>query len=179
MTQKPALAGLLRRLAASIYEAVLLTAVLLVIGFTLLPVVGPARPADAAAGAIASAFYIMSPAARALSATLSFAACGAYCIALWSGGRRSLAMKTWRLALRARDGTAVSPRRAALRYLACWIGPLLAIGAYAALRPAGQQRWAVVLLVFNYVWACVDPDRLWLQDRLARTRLVPEGACYA
>jgi uncharacterized RDD family membrane protein YckC len=173
------LVSLLRRLAASVYEAVLLAALLLVVGFGLLPLVSPAHPAAAGAGAQASALYIMAPRARTLSATVSFIACGAYCIVLWSGGRRTLAMKTWRLELRTAGDEEVTPQKAALRYLACWVGPLLAIGVYAALRPSGQQRWALVPLVLNYAWACVDPEGLWLQDRLARTRLVASQAVRA
>lgn len=173
------LVPLLRRLAASVYEAVLLAALLLVVGFVLLPLVDPTHPAGAPAGAQASALYIMSPRARAFSAAVSFVACGAYCIALWSGGRRTLAMKTWRLELRTASDEEVTPQTAALRYLACWIGPLLAIGVYAALRPSGQQRWALVPLVLNYAWACVDPEGLWLQDRLSQTRLVASPAVRA
>jgi uncharacterized RDD family membrane protein YckC len=164
-------AALLRRLAATVYEDLLLAGLLTVLAFMLLPFVSPASQ-SAAALAESATHYIMSPTARAFSGGVSFVACGAYCIVLWSGGRRTLAMKTWGLALRADDGAAVAPQQAALRYLACWIGPLLAIGAYLALRPTGHQRWAVVLLAVNYVWALADPERLWLQDRLARTRLV-------
>jgi uncharacterized RDD family membrane protein YckC len=116
----------------------------------------------------------MSAGARAVSAAASLAACAVYCASFWSGGRRTLAMKTWRLAMRGKDGAPVGLPRAALRYLACWAGPALAILCVVALQPFGHERWAAALLAFNYAWAIVDPDRQFLQDRLAGTRLVME-----
>jgi hypothetical protein len=59
-----------------------------------------------------------------------------------------------------------------LRYFACWIGPVFAIAGYLALAPLGHGRSALVLLAINYAWAFVDRDHQYLQDRIARTRLV-------
>jgi uncharacterized RDD family membrane protein YckC len=81
-------------------------------------------------------------------------------------------MQAWRLALRTADGGLPSPARALCRYLAWWIGPACAIGAYLALRPLGHGRWALVAMTLNYGWALVDPDRQFLHDRLAGTRLM-------
>jgi hypothetical protein len=81
-------------------------------------------------------------------------------------------MKTWRLALRRAAGGPIGLRSALLRYLACWTGPALAIAGYQTLQPLGYGRWAWLLLGANYAWSLVDPDRQFLQDRLARTRLV-------
>ena len=164
--------GLLRRLAASLYEALLLSALGLVIGFVLLPLLGPdtaAMPGDRA---------LPSPdaAARAISFACLFGAYAAYCTWLWSGGRQTLPMRTWRLALRTAAGADVSPGRALLRYLAWWVGPACAVAAYLALRPYGQRRWAAALLALNYVWALIDPERQFLQDRLAGTRLGRDAA---
>jgi hypothetical protein len=117
----------------------------------------------------------MSAAARRLSAAVIFAACGVYCGWLWSGKRRTLPMKTWRLALRTATGEPVGQPTAALRYLACWTGPALAIGAYAAVEPLGYSRWALLPLAFNYAWALVDRDRQFFQDRLAGTRLMVDA----
>jgi hypothetical protein len=169
-------AGLARRVAASGYEGLLLTALLIGVGFALLPVVTPA-PNPAAApmpgrADTARSLYAISPAARRLSAVVIFAAAGGYCIWFWSGGRRSLPMKTWRLALRTATGEPVGLPSAALRYVACWTGPALAIAGYQALQPLGYARWAWFLLGANYAWSLIDRDRQFLQDRLARTRLV-------
>lgn len=159
-------AGLARRLAASLYEGLLLAALALVVSLILLPWVAPGT-------AYASRTLVLpAPNARAISFACLFAAAGAYCIWLWSAGRRSLPMRTWRIALTTVTGAAVSPGRSAVRYLAAWIGPACAIAVYLAMRPYGHRRWAAALLAVNYAWALVDPDRQFLHDRLAGTRLV-------
>lgn len=161
----PPRAGLVRRLAASLYEGLLLAALAVAIGLVLLPLIGPAANAT-------HALDLPRPGARALSFTCLFAGFGAYCIWLWSGGRRTLPMRTWGIALSTATGAVVSPGRAALRYLGGWIGPACAIAAYLALRPYGHRRWAAALLAVNYAWALFDRDQLFLHDRLAGTRLI-------
>lgn len=162
-------AGLGRRLAATAYEIVLLSGVIIAVGFALLPWFNPSPPEQ-------GTLRILSPGARAISFALVFAACGAYCVGLWSGGRRTLAMKTWRLELRTPQGAPVGARRALMRYLACWIAPGCAIAAYVALRPFGYARWALAALAVNHAWALVDPTRQFLQDRIAGTRLLRRRA---
>ena len=157
----PPPAGIARR-----YEALLLSALAVAVGLILLPLLG----ADSA-----SASRVLSlprPSARAVSFACLFAVFGAYCIWLWSGGRRTLPMRTWGLALVTPAGGPVSLKRAAVRYVAGWIGPACAVAAYVALRPYGHGGWAAALLAVNYAWAFVDRDRRFLHDRLAGTRLV-------
>jgi len=165
----PPQAGLARRLAASLYEMLLLAALAVVIGLMLLPLIGTG-PATAG-GALA----LPRPGARALLFASLFAAFGAYCVWLWSGGRRTLPMRTWGLMLVTAAGAPLSLERAAARYVAGWVGPACAIAAYVALRPFGYRRWALALLAANYVWALVDRDRRFLHDRVAGTRLVRGG----
>jgi uncharacterized RDD family membrane protein YckC len=160
-------AGLARRLAALAYESSLLGALVILLGFVLLPLLGPAEVPTAG-----SRLALLTPAARATSFACLFVLCTGYCVWLWSSGRRTLPMKTWQLALRATDGAAPRVPRAALRYLAWWIGPACAIAAYLALRHGSHGRWALALLAMNYVWALVDPDRQFLHDRIAGTRIV-------
>jgi uncharacterized RDD family membrane protein YckC len=161
-------AGVARRLAASLYETLLLAALALVVGFALLPMLtaAPSLPSDE------RALPLLKPASQAISFGCLFAVLGAYCAWGWSGGRRTLPMKTWRLAMEATRGAPVSFSRAALRYVACWIGPGFAVAAYAGLRPFGYGRWAIALLAFNYAWALVNSDRQFLHDRVVGTRLV-------
>ena len=158
-------AGVIRRLAASLYEILLLAALALVVGFALLPA-APSLPADE------RALPLLKPVAQAISFGCLFSVLGANCAWGWSDGRRTLPMKTWRLAMQSTRGAPVSISRAALRYVACWIGPGLAIAAYAAMRPLGYSHWAVALLAVNYAWALVNSDRQFLQDRVAGSRLV-------
>ena len=164
-------AGVIRRLAASLYETLLLAALALVVGFALTPVLtaGPSLPA------LEHALPLLTPAAQALSFGCLFAAFGAYCAWGWSDGRRTLPMKTWRLTLVRIDRTAPDGRTALVRYFAGWIGPALALLGYVALRKAGHGTFALGLIAFNYLWAFADPDRCFLHDRLAGTRIVVEG----
>jgi uncharacterized RDD family membrane protein YckC len=168
----PPQAALARRLAASLYEILLLGALAVAIGLILLPFLGTG--AATASGAPA----LPRPAARALLFACLFAVFGAYCIWLWSSGRRTLPMRTWRLRLVTTAGGAVSLKRAATRYAAGWVGPACAIAAYVALRPYGHRRWALAWLAANYAWAFVDRDRRFLHDRLAGTRLVREDRAW-
>ena len=103
---------------------------------------------------------------------LPFAVSAVLSAACWSRGRRTLPMKTWRLELALADGGPLPARTALARYLATWIGPALAVGAYAALRPAGLGAHAAWLVAFNFLWAFIDPGRQFLHDRIAGTRLV-------
>jgi uncharacterized RDD family membrane protein YckC len=91
---------------------------------------------------------------------------GGYFIWQWTGGRRTLAQKTWSLALRTQAGAPLQFRDAAIRYLAAWIGPVLALGVYTAVGKAG-----LLFLLVNFVWIFVDRERHTLHDRIAGTRL--------
>jgi len=70
------------------------------------------------------------------------------------------------------SGKPVGILRALVRYLTCWIGPVLFIAGFAALLPSGHERWSLPLLASNYAWALIDRDGRFLQDRIAGTRLV-------
>ena len=157
-------ASLARRLASLAYEATILSALVLVVGFVTLPLVPPAQGG--------AALRIPDAPARALSLAVVFGAGAIYCVASWSGGRRTLPMKTWRIALVRRDGSRVDRRTASTRYLSAWIGPALALAGYLALRPFGAGFVAHALVASNFVWALFDADRQFLHDRIAGTRLV-------
>ena len=157
-------APLLRRYAAVGYETLVVGAIVLVAGF-----LTAARP-SATAGT--PPLSIPGPAARSLSAALVFALVGLYCVISWTGGRRTLPMKTWRLSLVRADGTPLGGRTAVVRYLAAWIGPLAALVGYAMLRSRAPGAYALWLVALNFVWALVDPERRFLHDRLAGTTIV-------
>jgi uncharacterized RDD family membrane protein YckC len=163
-------APLLRRLAATVYESLLLGAIVLLLGLALLPLLTPGATAVEL-----PSHRIPSLAERALSFAAIVLVCGAYCVWLWSSGRKTLPMKTWRLALETADGAAVGVGRAIARYAAWWIGPALAVAAAGiVLRRFDHASWALPLLAVNYAWALLDPDRRFLHDRIASTRLVAE-----
>jgi uncharacterized RDD family membrane protein YckC len=164
---RPASIG--RRLGAAIYDALLLTALALIGGFALLPLLSPGVP-GASLPTVPPVFI------RTLTFCALVAGGAAYCVGFWSDGRRTLAQKTWRLKLVDGAGHPPSRRTALIRYAAAWIGPLAAIIGYAAVRPTGFGRFALVLLAINYAWAFVDRDRQFLHDRVAGTRVVLDAA---
>lgn len=164
-------APLLRRLAALLYESLLLGALLLLAGFALAAAVSP-TPAPLGLRSP----QIPSLPARILTLAALFVVAGSYYLWSWTGGRRSLPMKTWRLRLVRTDGRSLDARTALTRYVAAWIGPVLMILAYAALQPTGHPRLAFWLLGMNYAWALIDRDHRFLHDRIAHTRLIDDRA---
>lgn len=163
----PPLASFARRLAALGYEALLVVAMAFVAGFVFLPFLrGDATHA---------ALTVPSPLARALMFCALVAGAGVYCTWCWSGGRRTLPQKTWRLRLVDARGAPPSRRRALVRYAAFWIGPAAALIGYGMLHSTGHGRNALAFCVLNYCWPIVDPDRQFLHDRIAGTFVVQDS----
>jgi uncharacterized RDD family membrane protein YckC len=166
---QPPLAGVLRRWAALVYEALLLTALVFIASFVLTPLVSP--------GSAARGELVMpSPAARLGSFVALFVLGGVFFAWIWSEGRRTLPMKAWRLALVTDAYAPLTRRQAFARYVAAWIGPALAVVAYALLAPQGLAAVAWPLVFLNWLAALVDPQRQFLHDRIAGTRIVTTPA---
>ncbi len=89
---------------------------------------------------------------RPLFQAYLFAVLGGYFVFCWCRGGGTLAMRTWKLRLVRTDGGRPRPAQAWLRYALAWP--------------------SVMLLGAGLLWALVDPDRQFLHDRLARTRIV-------
>jgi uncharacterized RDD family membrane protein YckC len=162
------LAGVPRRLVGVAYEALLLAALLFLVAFLLLPLVSPDRADPARPLAVPDA-----PARTVLFCALS-AAAATYFVWSWTGGRRTLPMKTWRMQLVDATGAPLGYGRALARYLAAWIGPTLALGTYLIAKPFGLGGVALVPLALNYLAAFVDPEKQFLHDRVAGTRIVQD-----
>jgi uncharacterized RDD family membrane protein YckC len=79
---------------------------------------------------------------------------GCYFVWNWTGGRRTLPMRTWRLRVVDANGDAPQLRAAISRYVYAMVG-LAACG-------------------LGLIWALVDRDRQFLHDRMAGTRLITE-----
>ena len=163
--QPPPAATLTRRIGALAYEALLLIAMAFGVGFALLPLVSPV-------GSSSRELIVPQLFARALMGCALVGGAALYYAWCWSRGRRTLPQKTWRLRLVDRDGGTVTWRRALLRYAAAWIGPAMALAAYAALHATGHARYALAFMLVNYCWALFDRDGQFLHDRIAGTRVV-------
>jgi uncharacterized RDD family membrane protein YckC len=126
------------RLLAAVYEALLLAALLIAATAIFIAIAGDARE---------------QPLHSVLQIYL-LALGAAYFVWSWTGGRRTLAMRTWRLRLVDRRGEPPSVGAALVRFLvavATW--PLGAL-----------PLW----------WALIDRERKFLHDRAAGTHLVRE-----
>ncbi|HJU21146.1 MAG TPA: RDD family protein [Casimicrobiaceae bacterium] len=163
----PRVASIARRLAALFYEALLLIPMIIVAGFAFLPFASPAALAT-------KTLATPSPVARAVMFSLLVVGGAVFYGWCWSGGRRTLAQKTWRLRLVDRRGAPLTATRALVRYAAFWIGPAIALGGYALLQASGHARNALAFFALNYGWAIVDPDRQFLHDRVAGSAIVQD-----
>lgn len=103
-----------------------------------------------------------------------FVVLGGYFGWFWTHGGQTLAMKTWHIRVVDKHGAPLSWPRALLRYTLAWLWflPGLALARYVS-----ASEWMLVLIpTFNAVlWALavfLHPDRQFLHDRLAGSRLV-------
>lgn len=112
-----------------------------------------------------------------------FLVLGLYFVWFWSHGGQTLPMKTWRIRLVTANGFPVKTGRAICRYLLAWLWLLPGLLIAWLLHASG---WVMVLIPAANLalWALAiyaDPQRQFLHDRLAGTRLisVPPAAAKA
>lgn len=147
-----------RRLYSMVYEAMLLFGILFAAGWLFSTLLQQRH-----------ALYL-----RTAFQDWLFLVLGAYFVWFWVHGGQTLAMKTWRIMLVTGAGQPVRPLRAIARYLVawCWVLPGMAV-AWAV----GAEKWMLVLIPLANLlaWAAtayIDPQRQFLHDRIAGTRLV-------
>ena len=151
-------AGIFKRMAAMIYEAVIVAAILFIA--TLL--------------FHGAAVERLTGLSRAILQVYLVTVLGIYFVWFWQGGQ-TLPMKAWRLRLTLREGGKVTAARALIRYFvaAITIGTSFAAALYLREHPESVTAWiALAPGVLSVGWALVDPDRQCLYDRIAGTRLV-------
>lgn len=153
--------SVLRRLAAMLYEALLVGALLMVAGFLF---IGAATHRLEGALLWGFQFYLC-------------VVLGAYFVWSWHRGGRTLAMRAWRLRLLRADGAPVELYRALIRFVLAGasIGStLIGIGLLWK-HSAGREAWLLMVPgSATIVWALFDRDAQFLHDRLVGTRLVLE-----
>lgn len=151
--------GLRRRLAAFVYEGVLLFGVLMMAGLVYGLVTQQRHALAGLHGLQAFLFLVL----------------GLYFTWFWSHGGQTIAMKTWHVQLLTRDGRPVPMRRAWLRYLLSWLWflPALLASWLAGLHSGAAIAWALFAGVLCYaVLARFNRQRQFLHDLLSGTRLV-------
>ncbi len=151
--------GLRRRLAAFVYEGVLLFGVLMIAGLAY----GLAtQQRHALVGQHGLQLFL-------------FLVLGLYFTWFWSHGGQTVAMKTWHVRLLARDGQPVGTARAWLRYLLSWLWflPALACTQLAGLHSGASITLALLAGVLVYALVSrFNPRRQFLHDLISHTELV-------
>jgi uncharacterized RDD family membrane protein YckC len=163
-----------RRLICLIYEAFLVTAVVMLGMFVFLFIAQMINPDMKRPFVIYGRTIVM------------FGVAGAYFIKCWTGSGHTLAMKTWRIKL-VKVGYADVPVKAAFwRYVFAWGWVLPALLVCFVFGIHGKAQIACALVVGIIAWgmtAFLDEDRQFLHDKLAGTRLIslpkPEKAVKA
>jgi len=152
-------ASLRRRLAAFVYEGVLLFGVVMM---------------------AALAYGLVTQQRHALVGmhglqVFLFVVLGLYFGWFWSHGGQTVAMKTWHIRVLTKDGRPVPAGRAVLRYLWSWLWflPALAWSWATGVRSGGMVALALTLGVLAYaVSSRLNPQRQFWHDLLSGTRLV-------
>lgn len=151
--------SLRRRLAAFVYEGVLLFGVLMLSGWIYSTLTQQRHALKGLTGMQAFQFVVL----------------GLYFVWFWTHGGQTVAMKAWHLRLVDAQGQPVRLARALLRYLLAWLWfvPALATVQAAGLHGGGAITATVLSGVLGYaalVW--LRPDRQFWHDAVCGTRLV-------
>jgi len=156
---RPVAAPLVRRLAAFLYEGVLLFGVLGVTALVYGVAVHQTSGIEKRSGLIAVCFVVL----------------GLYFVGLWTRAGQTLAMKTWHLRVLTDRGRPLTARRALGRYLAAYVWFLPSLALAGALKP--PSAWAIFGLVAGWVLvyalsARLHPRRQFWHDALCGTAVV-------
>ncbi|WP_245004552.1 RDD family protein [Paraburkholderia sacchari] len=147
-----------RRLAALVYEAVLLFGVIFAAGLAFSLVLQQRNG------------YTHH---RLMAAWIALVA-GVYFVGFWHRGGQTLPMKTWRLRVTGPDGAPPSLARATLRYFAAWLWFLPPLALHPLLN-LSVPHTLMLEAVWFALWAArarFAPGRQFLHDRIAGTRIV-------
>lgn len=153
--------GLARRLAAFLYEGVLLFGVLFFAGMLY---AGVTQQRHAMQG-------------RVGLAVLLFVVLGTYFVGFWTRSGQTLAMKTWHLRIVDRQGRPLRAGRALLRYLLSWLwfAPALLTASALGLHGGASILGLLLAGVAAYaLLAWLNPQRQFLHDLLSGTRVVTQ-----
>jgi len=151
--------GLARRLAAFVYEGVLLFGVVMIAGLVYSGLTQQRHALQGRAGMMVFLFLVL----------------GIYFSWFWSHGGQTVAMKAWHVRLLGADGQPVSRLRAAMRYLLSWLWFLPATAAIYSAGLHGKGEISVALLAGVLAYAALAwlrPDRQFWHDVVCGTRLV-------
>ena len=152
-------AGVARRMAAFLYEGVLLFGVVFVAGYLYAAVTQQRHALQGQTGLQIFVFMVLA----------------LYFVIFWSRGGQTVAMRAWHVRLVTAEGAAVTPQRALARYMLAWLwfAPALIAAHTSGLRSAAQIFTLMIVGVLAFaLLAFLHPQRQFLHDALCGTRLV-------
>jgi uncharacterized RDD family membrane protein YckC len=153
------MAGVARRMAAFVYEGVLLFGVVFIAGYLYAALTQQRHALQGHTGLQVFVFIVLA----------------AYFVTFWSRGGQTVAMQAWHVRLVTASGAAVGPLRALARYLVAWLwfAPALIAASVAGLHSAAQIFTLMIVGSVAYaLLAFLHPQRQFLHDALCGTRLV-------
>lgn len=151
--------GLPRRMAAFVYEGVLLFGVVFSAGYLYSALTQQRHALQGQTGLQVLLFVVLA----------------LYFVTFWSRGGQTVAMRAWHVRLVTASGAAVTPARALARYLLAWLwfAPALLGARLAGLHGTGAIFALLIAGVLSYaLLAHLHPQRQFLHDALCSTRLV-------
>ncbi len=151
--------GLWRRLAAMVYEGLLLFGVLMISGWLY---AGLTQQRHALQGRLGLQVFL-------------FVVLAIYFVWFWTHGGQTVAMKAWRLRVVRADGGALTQGQALARYVLSWLWFAPALLAIQLAGLHGGAEIGVTLLAGVLAYAGVarlQPQRQFLHDQLCGTRIV-------
>jgi uncharacterized RDD family membrane protein YckC len=151
--------GIARRLAAFVYEGVLLFGVLFIAGYLYSTLTQQRHALQGQTGLQLFVFCVLA----------------LYFVTFWTRGGQTVAMRAWHLRVVTTRGDALGKGRAFVRFLASWLWfvPALVAARVAGLHSAASIFGLLIVGVLAYaLLARLHPQRQFLHDALCGTRLV-------
>ncbi|MSR10426.1 MAG: RDD family protein [Gammaproteobacteria bacterium] len=139
-------AGLLRRLAALLYDAFLVASIWMLLGFLLQLIVGPDT------SVLVDGRVQTDPLLSNILFVLMLGSCSGFYLWFWTHSGQTLGMLAWRIKLVNNTGQLITVQQGIVRLLAAWP--------------------AFFLLGLGYLWLYVDPLGDAVHDKFSKTRVI-------
>jgi uncharacterized RDD family membrane protein YckC len=155
--------GLRRRMAAFLYEGVILFGVLMISGYLYSSLTQQRHALEGRHGLQAFLFVVL----------------GIYFVWLWSHGGQTVAMKTWHIRVLTQDGRPLTEAQALGRYLLSWLWFMPALGlVYLAGWHSSAPLYGCLLggVLLYAILSKFLPQQQLLHDVICRTRVVSTEA---
>jgi uncharacterized RDD family membrane protein YckC len=145
-------AGLLRRMAALLYDAFLVAAIWMSLGFVLQMIFGTDT------SRLADGRVVVDPLYRVLVFAMMVGSAATFYIWFWRRTGQTLGMIAWRIKVLSHNNTQISLKQGLIRFFAAW--------------PAFWIAGA------GYLWLYIDKDGDALHEKLSRSKtvLLPKGS---